>query len=166
MGQRWREYWYSFWTPQSFNSEVTEQLLQSSLEQFSWSWRNTCPAAISSDWWLWKVCSLKAVKSPFVKQCREEMKIGWKYLSWIDNDFDLYWKQEGDTIQDWTKGRTDSQVGLQDGLHNVLLTQYVKFKRFVYEIYILFGFSLDHKISFIYKYWHIWVVKKRSIWRP
>ena len=32
----------------------------------------------------------KKRKSLFVQQCREEMKIGAKYLNWIDTDFDLF----------------------------------------------------------------------------
>ena len=36
-----------------------------------------------------QICDDKKRKAFFVKQCREEMKIGSKYLSWIDNDFDL-----------------------------------------------------------------------------
>ena len=37
-----------------------------------------------------QICDDKKRKAMFVKQCREEMKIGSKYLSWIDNDFDLF----------------------------------------------------------------------------
>ena len=29
-------------------------------------------------------------KALFVQQCREEMKMGSKYLSWIDKDFELF----------------------------------------------------------------------------
>ena len=32
----------------------------------------------------------KKRKSLFVQQCREEMKMGAKYLSWMDNDFNLF----------------------------------------------------------------------------
>ena len=32
----------------------------------------------------------KKRKALFVQQCREEMKIGSKNLSWIDNDFELF----------------------------------------------------------------------------
>ena len=32
----------------------------------------------------------KKRKALFVQQCREEMKMGSKYLSWIDKDFELF----------------------------------------------------------------------------
>ena len=56
-----------------------------------------------------QICDDKKRKAFFVKQCREEMKIGSKYLSWIDNDFDLFIA---------SKKVTTSQIkdNLEDGL--------------------------------------------------
>ena len=54
----------------------------------------------------------KARKSEFAKLCREEMKIGAKYLTWIDKDFYLFEGCKKITQSENEQGRVQETIKL------------------------------------------------------
>ena len=78
-----------------------------------------------------QICDDKKRKAFFVKQCREEMKIGSKYLSWIDNDFDLFIASKKVTTSQVKENFEDSLKLTRErssgrNIHDASKTTYIK----------------------------------------